>query len=93
MLAIVSWQCECGMNVKAMYQTDDATAVLKVYLRSDARAFADTHNLVGFDSPGCLLSAKRTDDRNGDGVLQAYGGRLWPGQHAGAQVLHGCRQT
>jgi len=27
MLAVVSWQCDCGMNVKAMYETNGMTAV------------------------------------------------------------------
>jgi len=27
MLAVVSWQCDCGMNVKAMYETDEMTRV------------------------------------------------------------------
>ena len=27
MLAVVSWQCGCGMNVKAMYETDEKTTV------------------------------------------------------------------
>jgi hypothetical protein len=27
MLAIVSWQCDCGAHVKAMYETDGHTVV------------------------------------------------------------------
>ena len=27
MLAVVSWQCDCGMNVKAMYETGGKTKV------------------------------------------------------------------
>ena len=27
MLSLVSWQCDCGMNVKAMYNTDGITKV------------------------------------------------------------------
>ncbi len=27
MLAVVSWQCDCGMKVKAMYETDGITKV------------------------------------------------------------------
>jgi hypothetical protein len=27
MLAVVSWKCECGMNVKAMYETGGTTKV------------------------------------------------------------------
>jgi len=27
MLAVVSWQCDCGMNVKAMYETDGLTRI------------------------------------------------------------------
>jgi hypothetical protein len=27
MLAVISWQCDCGMRVKAMYETDGMTRV------------------------------------------------------------------
>ena len=27
MLAVVTWQCDCGMNVRAMYETDGQTRV------------------------------------------------------------------
>ena len=27
MLSVVSWQCNCGMKVKAMYETDHLTEV------------------------------------------------------------------
>ena len=27
MLAVVSWQCSCGMNVKAMYETGSKTRI------------------------------------------------------------------
>jgi len=27
MLAVFSWQCSCGMNVKAMYETDGITRI------------------------------------------------------------------
>ncbi|PYS03818.1 MAG: hypothetical protein DMG15_10725 [Acidobacteria bacterium] len=27
MLAVISWRCDCGMNVKAMYETDGMTKV------------------------------------------------------------------
>jgi len=27
MLAVVTWQCLCGMNVKTMYETDGVTKV------------------------------------------------------------------
>ena len=27
MLAVVSWQCDCGMRVKVMYETDGLTRI------------------------------------------------------------------
>ena len=42
MLAVVSWQCNCGLNVKAMYETDGVTKI-----RCPGPACTVTHTVDG----------------------------------------------